>query len=406
MDYISTPSLFDMQFLPIFSIRSLPSAPHQDVSRLLQCNTRKSRRLFANISVVCAFFCRIYFIAFFSFSSYFWFVFMQRGTIFADLHSHTTASDGAHTPTMLVQRAFERALKVIAVTDHDTVAGVAEARNAAEARGMGFLSGIEMSASLTDATQREVHILGYNLDEENTALLQYCTHTTKERQRRAERILARLAELGKHLTLEEVRAISGDGVIGRHHIAIAMRNARIVRTVREAFDKYLADDAPAAVAKWTFPAAKAIELIHHAGGVAVLAHPGQVVSAEQLEYLISSGLDGVEVHHPAHDGMLAHYYQYFTDSRQILGSGGSDYHGGSKRDDSNLGRFGLVQSDFECLHSALQERSAQYKNQSQSTYRSGFQAFDTFASFSDAVQHSVADSLVRFKTFFAQQFSS
>ncbi len=374
------------------------------------CNGRKREKCRQIGTIVCEYFRslhpRLY--RFFLFTVPF---FMQRGTIFADLHSHTTASDGAHTPTMLVQRAFERALKAIAVSDHDTVAGVAEARKAAEARGMVFLSGIEISASMTiqgstQATEREVHILGYNVDEKNAALLHYCVRSEKERQRRAERILARLAELGKKLTLEEVRAISGNGVIGRHHIAIALRNAGIVRTVRQAFDKYLADDAPAAVAKWTFPAAKAIELIHHAGGVAVLAHPGQVVSAEQLEELISCGLDGVEVHHPAHDGMLAQYYQYFTDTRQMLASGGSDYHGGSKRDDSNLGRFGLVQSDFERFYATLQERSAEYKEQAKSKHGSGFQAFDALHSFTDSVQHSVADSLTRFKTFFAQQFSS
>jgi hypothetical protein len=289
---------------------------------------------------------------------------MQRGTIFADLHTHTTASDGAHTPTMLVQRAFERAVKAIAITDHDTVAGVQEARQAAEERGMTFLSGIEISATLHTATlgnklhQREVHILGYGVDEQHRALQKYALRCNTEREQRAERILTRLAELGKPLTLAEVQAVSGKGVIGRHHIAIALRNAGFVRTVRESFDKYLADDAPAAVPKWSFPADKAICLIHDAGGVAVLAHPARVVSAEDLETLTNAGLDGIEIHHPAHDGETAQYYDYYTRQHAMLASGGSDYHGGSKRDDSNLGRFGLVRDDFTQFLEALHLRRA------------------------------------------------
>jgi predicted metal-dependent phosphoesterase TrpH len=259
---------------------------------------------------------------------------MQRGTIFADLHTHTTASDGAHSPTMLVQRAFERALKAVAVTDHDTVAGVAEARKAAEERGMAFLSGIEVSATMNgvgvkntdtkNSLQREVHILGYGVDESNHTLLKYAAECEKERTRRAERIIARLQELGQSLTLQDVRRVSGDGVIGRHHIATAMRNAGMVRTVRDAFDKFLADDAPAAVAKWTFPADKAIQMIHAAGGVAVLAHPARIVSDDDLETLVSAGLDGIEIHHPAHDGFTAQFYEYFTETRNLLASGGSD----------------------------------------------------------------------------------
>jgi 3',5'-nucleoside bisphosphate phosphatase len=294
---------------------------------------------------------------------------MRRGTLFADLHTHTTASDGAHTPTVLVQRAFERAVRAIAVTDHDTVAGVAEARTAAEARGMAFLSGIEISATLESATlgnitlenaepEREVHILGYDVDESNVALVRYSKECYGERTRRAERIVTRLHELKKPLTMGAIREVSGNGTIGRHHIGIAMRNAGLVRTVREAFDKYLADDAPAAVPKWSFPAAAAIRLIHQAGGVAVLAHPARVVSEEHLEMLIASGLDGVEVHHPAHEGLVADFYAYFTESRHLLGSGGSDYHGGSKRDDSNLGRYGLTQEDFTRFTEALEQHRA------------------------------------------------
>lgn len=304
---------------------------------------------------------------------------MQRGTIFADFHTHTTASDGAHTPTMLVQRAFERAIRAIAVTDHDTVAGVEEAREAALSRGMTFLSGIEISAMIEKQSAtahntvlekvhlQEVHILGYGFDETNRAITKYAKQCSEERTRRAEQILSRLTELGKPLSMEQVRAISGTGVIGRHHIATALRNAGMVRTVREAFDKYLADDAAAAVAKWTFSAEKAIELIHGAGGVAVLAHPAQVVSAEQLNKLMEWGLDGVEIHHPAHDGMTAQYYQIFANERQILASGGSDYHGGSKRDDSNLGRFGLVEEDCRKFLTHLNAQCDKYKAASKQT---------------------------------------
>jgi predicted metal-dependent phosphoesterase TrpH len=268
----------------------------------------------------------------------------QRGTIYADLHTHTTASDGSFTPTELVQRAFERGIKAIAITDHDTVAGVEEARTAAKERGMWFTSGIEISATLEG---REIHILGYGVDTSNHALLDYANRARTYRRERAERIITRLRELGvKKLTMADVREIAGDGVVGRQHIALAMQRKGLVRTVREAFDKYLADDALAFTAKWEFPIKDAIALIHNAGGLAVVAHPAKVISGEQFDALLAAGLDGVELHHPSHDRDVCQLYALLAEQHELVITGGSDFHGGNKRDGSNIGRYGLMQEDF------------------------------------------------------------
>lgn len=280
----------------------------------------------------------------------------QRGTIHADLHTHTTASDGSLSPTFLVQRAFERGVKAIAVTDHDTVAGVEEARAAAKERKMWFTSGIEISATLEG---REIHILGYGIDTSNHALLDYVHRARSYRTERAERIIERLRELGvKKLTMRDVREIAGEGVVGRQHIALAMQKKGIVRTTREAFDKYLADDAIAFTAKWEFPIQDAIQLIHDAGGVAVVAHPAKVISGEQFEAMLEAGLDGVELHHPSHDTDVCRLYALLAEQHGLLTTGGSDFHGGNKRDGSNIGRYGLMKDDFTSFASELTKRSA------------------------------------------------
>lgn len=278
----------------------------------------------------------------------------QRGTIYADLHNHTTASDGAYPPTDVVQRAFERGVKAIAITDHDTVAGVEEAREAAKARGMWFTSGIEISATLEG---REIHILGYGLDTSNKALLDYARETRQYRDDRAERMITLLRERGvKKITMRDVREISGEGVIGRQHIAKAMWKRGLVKSVREAFDKYLADEAFIQTVQREYPVEKAITLIHDAGGVAVLAHPARVISGEQFTSLLKAGLDGVELHHPSHDTDVCQLYTILANEHHLLTTGGSDFHGGNKRDGSNIGRYGLMKDDFLPFAEALTNR--------------------------------------------------
>ncbi len=280
----------------------------------------------------------------------------QRGTIYADLHNHTTASDGAFTPTEVVQRAFERGVKAIAITDHDTVAGVEEAREAAKARGMWFTSGIEISATLEG---REIHILGYGVDTSNKALLDYAHETRAYRNSRAESIIAALQERGiKKFSIRDVREVSGAGVIGRQHIAKAMWNKGLVKSVREAFDKHLADELLPEAAQREFPVQAAIALIHEASGVAVLAHPARVISGEQFDALLAEGLDGVELHHPSHDTDVCQLYSILAKEHNLLTTGGSDFHGGNKRDGSNTGRYGLMQEDFLPFAEALAGRSS------------------------------------------------
>jgi 3',5'-nucleoside bisphosphate phosphatase len=288
---------------------------------------------------------------------------MRSRSIFADLHTHSTASDGAITPSALVQRVFERGIKALALTDHDTVSGVEEARVAAEARGMAFLSGIEISATYIPTETsiektREIHILGYNLNIFNPALQAYTHECRSHRETRAKLIVARLQDLGIPLAMATVEAESGgdSGIVGRQHIATALLKAGFVSDTREAFDKFLADDGVAFVAKWTFPIADAIRLIHSAGGLAVLAHPANNTTEQEFTALVEAGLDGVEAHHPSHDRTVAELYGYLAARHGLFVSGGSDFHGGSKRDNGHLGRFGMLREDFEQLTKRIQRR--------------------------------------------------
>jgi predicted metal-dependent phosphoesterase TrpH len=278
----------------------------------------------------------------------------QRGTIFADLHTHTTASDGVLTPTELVRRAFERGLKALAVTDHDTVAGVSEAARIAAELQMWFCSGIEISAYLRG---RERHILGYGMDVGHRGIAEYARRARAHRERRAERIVERLLRERrvKKFSMDDVRAESKNAVVGRQHIAMAMWRRGIVRSVRQAFDIYLADEALAEDERWEFPAAEAIALIQEAGGLAVVAHPSRALDGEDFQDLLDAGIDGVELHHPSHDADVCLLYKTLAEQHNLLKTGGSDFHGGNKRDGSNIGRYGLTKDDFDEFSNALAE---------------------------------------------------
>lgn len=242
---------------------------------------------------------------------------------YVDLHAHSTASDGTATPEELVLAAAAAGLTAIALTDHDTVAGVAEARRAGEAHGVGVVQGVELSA--TDAEQ-ELHLLGLHLMhvsevERDLAALR------AERTTRAERMVAQLNALGVPVTLAGVMEMAGTGAVGRPHVARALVAGGWARDLRDAFDRYLGAGRPGYVAKRRLAVADAIALVHRAGGIAVYAHPGASGTRAHLEQLARAGLDGVEVLHPSHSaddvarlGALAAHFS-------LVRSGGSDWHG-------------------------------------------------------------------------------
>jgi predicted metal-dependent phosphoesterase TrpH len=220
-----------------------------------------------------------------------------------DLHTHSTCSDGSDSPTDLVRRAKQAGAAALALTDHDTVDGLEEALTAARDCRIEFVTGIEISAEYSPGT---MHILGYFIDPENETLAGQLLELREARANRNPQIAMRLQRLGIDLTYDEVVAVAGSEVVGRPHFARVLLEKRCVRSIQEAFDKYLAKGAAAFVDKKRLLPDEAIEIIHAAGGAAVLAHPYQLKcrSEAELDELMNRlallGLDGVEAIYSRH----------------------------------------------------------------------------------------------------------
>jgi 3',5'-nucleoside bisphosphate phosphatase len=242
---------------------------------------------------------------------------------YVDLHMHSTASDGSRAPADVVRAAKKARLAAIALTDHDSVAGVAEARVAGEELGVRVITGVELSAV---EGETETHLLGLHLRD--ASLLERGLGELREmRTRRAEQIVQRLNGLGVQVEMSAVLAQAGTGALGRPHVARALIAEGWAVDSRDAFDRYLGAGRPAYVAKEQLEMRDAIAMIHAAGGLAVLAHPGAAATRERLESLRTQGLDGVEVKHPGHSSSETARIRALIDQLGLLPSGGSDWHG-------------------------------------------------------------------------------
>ena len=215
---------------------------------------------------------------------------------FVDLHTHSTASDGSRPAREVVRAAHALGLTAIALTDHDTVAGLADADAEGRSLGVRVVPGVELSAVEGDA---ETHLLGLHLADVHRLDARLRELRTM-RLTRAERIVSRLNELGVNVSIEDVLAQANGGAVGRPHIARALVNDGWATDLRDAFDRYLGNGRSAYVPKDRLPIEEAIAMIHDAGGVAVLAHPGASGTRARIEALVAHGLDGVEVRHPSH----------------------------------------------------------------------------------------------------------
>lgn len=254
----------------------------------------------------------------------------------ADLHTHTTCSDGRLSPPGLVEKAALRGLAALAITDHDSVEAYPLAQAAADRFGITLVPGVELSANVDGA---DVHLLGYGFDPADAGLRAHLARYRQERLERAREIVARLAALGRVVELERVLTLAGQGAVGRPHVARALVEAGHVETVQEAFERYLGNDAPAFVPKGTATPEELIGLIHAAGGVAVLAHPGHWTREATVRRLVEAGLDGIETVHPAHDENLVGYWQGMAVRYDLLQTGGSDYHGFRELDEERFGAY-------------------------------------------------------------------
>jgi 3',5'-nucleoside bisphosphate phosphatase len=242
---------------------------------------------------------------------------------FVDLHAHSTASDGSRSPADVVREAKRIGLAAIALTDHDTVAGIAEATAAAEELGLRVVPGVELSAVEGDV---ETHILGLHLSDTRELEAQLVA-LRDMRRTRAERMVARLNELGVRIDFASVLEQAAGGAIGRPHVARAMIAEGWAVDFRDAFERYLGNGRPAYVTKERLAVSEATALIHRAGGLAILAHPSHSGTRERIAAFVEQGMDGVEVRHPSHSAedtaRLAALVEHFS----LVPSGGSDWHG-------------------------------------------------------------------------------
>lgn len=267
------------------------------------------------------------------------------------MHTHTCCSDGQLTPAALVDKARAVGLHALAITDHDCIDGLVEGAEAAQQTGLTFVSGVELSVTVGD---KEVHLLGYFFDPAHPGLGEHLAAFQKARQERAVQIVARLQALGIPLAFEAVQAQAHGEAIARTHIALALVEGGHVPTYGDAFEWYLQDNGPAFVPKPQYPAREALALLHDAGGIGVLAHPGHWTSDATLHTLIHAGLDGIETIHPAHDDMLTQYYRQIARDFVLLETGGSDYHGSRPDDDGNLGKYTIPYPRLERARRAAQ----------------------------------------------------
>lgn len=243
-----------------------------------------------------------------------------RSTV--DLHVHTNASDGQYSPAETVRRALELGLTVIAITDHDTTDGLAEAL--AEARGIGLdvIPGVEIS---TDVKQAEVHILGYYVRHDDPALCERLSRCRAARLKGAQQMLAKLGRMGLPLEWKRVRQIAGPAPVGRPHIARAMVEKGYVSSIDEAFDRYIRRRGPAYVERDKVPPAEAVQMILAAGGLPVLAHPLYV--SHLVEELAQHGLVGLEAYYTGYTADETRFLIELAQKYGLLVTGGTDFHG-------------------------------------------------------------------------------
>lgn len=279
-----------------------------------------------------------------------------------DLHTHSTFSDGTFAPEALVAEAARLRLAGVALTDHDTVDGNPSFLHAAGTHGVRAIAGVEISAEFTHPEQRtgrdsELHILGYfpRWSAGTAAMTAPLADIRRNREERNPQIIRKLQELGHDITYDEVRAVAGNDVVGRPHIAAVMVRKGIVREAQEAFTRFLGTNAPAYVPKRIFTPEKAIGVIRDAGGVPVLAHPKLLsISSEQalralVRSLVAHGLRGIEAYYPVHDPRSTELFRRIAADHALIVTGGTDFHGANKPDIRLGSGFGGMRTPDECF---------------------------------------------------------
>lgn len=248
----------------------------------------------------------------------------------ADLHIHTTYSDGSYTPKEIVDMAVKEGLNTIAISDHDTLEGIRPAVKYAQDKDIKVIPGIEFS---TFRGKAEIHILGYFIDYEDESLKKKVKKIYNARKLRAQKMVKLLNKAGLDLTFEQVRELAGDDYIGRPHIAQLMVKKGYIKKMGDAFtDQYIGNGGQAYVKKYKISPKEAIKFILDSNGIPVLAHPifinhGEPLRADDIKKLKDEGLKGVEIYHSKHTKEDSRYYKGIAEKLDLLITGGSDFHG-------------------------------------------------------------------------------
>ena len=269
-----------------------------------------------------------------------------------DLHIHTSASDGTYSPKAIVGLAHKQKLKAIAITDHDTIEGNAEAAREGKKIGLEVIPGVEISVEWDNSS---IHILGYYIDRTEKGLSSELNNLIRYREERNPKIIEKLNSLGIDISYDEVKIAAGEGTIGRPHFARILIEKRYVKNDNEAFKKYLQRGAPAYVDKKRLSPEEGIQLIKEAGGIAVLAHPFMIdsIGENEMEELIlklkQMGIGGIEVLYPTHTVQQTLQLKTIAEKYNLLITGGSDFHG-KQKPNIHLGTgFGKLRVPYELV---------------------------------------------------------
>lgn len=271
--------------------------------------------------------------------------------MFADLHLHSNFSDGTFTPEEIAARAKAQNLTAIALTDHDTVEGCERTATACHQVEVEFIVGTELTSEFYG---NELHLLGYFIDPHDERLLTEIAKFQVVRQNRIHEMVAELNKLGVPLTADAVFTLANCKSPGRPHVARALVNAGLVGSLDEAFERFLKKGRPAWVPKKKMSSAAAIELVHQAGGLAVMAHPGLNRTDSVIPNLVESGLDGIECFHTKHSYAMSEHYLNIAAKYHLLVTGGSDCHGMSK----GKPLIGTVRLDYDHVEKLYAARDA------------------------------------------------
>jgi len=279
-----------------------------------------------------------------------------------DLHIHTTASDGRLTPDEVVRVAAKQRLSVIAITDHDTIAGIEPALLAAESfPSLRVIPGLEIN---TDIPNAEIHILGYFIDYRDEELKQTLERLRNSREARARKIVAKLGELGIDIVWHRVMELAGGGSVGRPHIAQAMLEQGYIPSFQEAFTKYIGRQGPAYVERERLSPQEAAKLVVKAGGLPVLAHPANIDGLEEfLVKLKEAGLVGLEAYYDGYDRKMIDGLVHLAAKHGLITSGGSDFHGLAGVNEAPIGAIDVPSDCAERLIALAERRSQEEMKQ-------------------------------------------